>query len=246
MPAKRNSTKPTSKARATKPGSSKKSSTKRSGLACPECGFKAQHAMGLGRHRSSRHGVVSQAANRKRLEEERLASRAAKRKAGKLGGALTCPECGFEAAHAMGLGRHRSSRHGVVSQAAALRETAGSGTSSDRRPASPEGWLTRREAALAGGVHYNTVRLWERAGFLRTKTVGRTTLTHQGDLKKHLSAKAMGGGLPVSGGSGLTPSQVFELNEALARLGTLADGLEELARQIRPRRRRGRPPKRGN
>jgi hypothetical protein len=29
-------------------------------LVCPECGFKAKHPMGLGRHRSSRHGVVSQ------------------------------------------------------------------------------------------------------------------------------------------------------------------------------------------
>jgi hypothetical protein len=29
---------------------------------------------------------------------------------------LTCPECGFKAAHPMGLGRHRSSRHGVASK----------------------------------------------------------------------------------------------------------------------------------
>src|SRR2546423_864337 len=28
-------------------------------LVCPECGFKAAHPMGLGRHRSSRHGVPS-------------------------------------------------------------------------------------------------------------------------------------------------------------------------------------------
>jgi hypothetical protein len=29
-------------------------------LVCPECGFRAKHPMGLGRHRSSRHGVISQ------------------------------------------------------------------------------------------------------------------------------------------------------------------------------------------
>lgn len=29
---------------------------------------------------------------------------------------FTCPECGFRAAHAMGLGRHRTARHGVPSQ----------------------------------------------------------------------------------------------------------------------------------
>ena len=29
---------------------------------------------------------------------------------------LTCPECGFKAAHAMGLGRHRTTKHGVRSK----------------------------------------------------------------------------------------------------------------------------------
>jgi transposase len=32
-------------------------------------------------------------------------------------------------------------------------------------------WLTRREAAARAGVHYNTVRGWERDGRLRTKRV---------------------------------------------------------------------------
>ncbi len=30
--------------------------------------------------------------------------------------ALTCPDCGFVAKHPMGLGRHRTSQHGVPSQ----------------------------------------------------------------------------------------------------------------------------------
>jgi hypothetical protein len=37
--------------------STKRRSTK---FRCPECGFRAAHAMGLGRHRSAKHGVVSQ------------------------------------------------------------------------------------------------------------------------------------------------------------------------------------------
>lgn len=34
---------------------------------------------------------------------------------------FVCPDCGFKAAHAMGLGRHRTSQHGVPSK----RELAG-------------------------------------------------------------------------------------------------------------------------
>lgn len=34
--------------------------SKAKSLRCPECGFKAAHAMGLGRHRSAQHGVISQ------------------------------------------------------------------------------------------------------------------------------------------------------------------------------------------
>jgi hypothetical protein len=36
---------------------------------------------------------------------------------------LTCPECGFKAAHPMGLGRHRSAKHGAVSQRELRRRT---------------------------------------------------------------------------------------------------------------------------
>lgn len=50
----------------------KTNSEKRRGssFVCPECGFRAAHAMGLGRHRSSRHGVRS-----KRQEREATRSR---------------------------------------------------------------------------------------------------------------------------------------------------------------------------
>ena len=41
--------------------SARKTSTSRSSqFRCPECGFRAAHAMGLGRHRTAKHGVLSQ------------------------------------------------------------------------------------------------------------------------------------------------------------------------------------------
>lgn len=43
-------------------------------------------------------------------------------------GALRCPECGFQAAHAMGLGRHRTAIHGALSK----REAAGKSKASTR------------------------------------------------------------------------------------------------------------------
>lgn len=36
--------------------------------------------------------------------------------AGRRTSRFVCPECGFKAAHAMGLGRHRTSQHGVPSK----------------------------------------------------------------------------------------------------------------------------------
>jgi hypothetical protein len=38
----------------------KKRPAGRGGFVCPECGFRAKHAMGLGRHRMAIHGVPSQ------------------------------------------------------------------------------------------------------------------------------------------------------------------------------------------
>jgi hypothetical protein len=43
-----------------------KSGTKRRALTCSDCGFTAAHAMGLGRHRTARHGVLSQRELRER------------------------------------------------------------------------------------------------------------------------------------------------------------------------------------
>jgi hypothetical protein len=54
----------------TKTSAPKRQRKRRSGkLICQECGFKAAHPMGLGRHRSSRHGVASQRELRKQGEQ---------------------------------------------------------------------------------------------------------------------------------------------------------------------------------
>lgn len=50
-------------------------------------------------------------------------------------GRLVCPECGFKAAHAMGLGRHRSSRHGVMSKRQQMRRAVSGASATDGRRA---------------------------------------------------------------------------------------------------------------
>jgi predicted RNA-binding Zn-ribbon protein involved in translation (DUF1610 family) len=56
---------------------------------------------------------------------------------------FVCPTCGFRAAHAMGLGRHRSARHGVLSQRQRTLRSLGAGRAApDVRP------LLKRVAAL--------------------------------------------------------------------------------------------------
>jgi len=47
------------------------------------------------------------------------------------GSKFICPECGFKAAHAMGLGRHRTSRHGVPSKASLAARRVGRSTSTN-------------------------------------------------------------------------------------------------------------------
>jgi uncharacterized C2H2 Zn-finger protein len=55
---------------------------------------------------------------------KRQTTRSRKRSVKRRDGLFVCPRCGFEAAHAAGLGRHRSAIHGVVSK----RQRARSGT----------------------------------------------------------------------------------------------------------------------
>lgn len=56
----------------------------------------------------------------------------------------------------MGLGRHRSARHGVPSRRKQASFSKGQ-------------WVTRTQAAQLAGVHYNTIRLWEGAGKVRSE-----------------------------------------------------------------------------
>jgi hypothetical protein len=142
---------------------------------------------------------------------------------------FVCPECGFQAKHAMGLGRHRSARHGVPSK----REQKLTNPRA-ARPQIPAGWLTRREVASKAGVHYNTVRIWERAGKVRTSQLGNQTLIHEGDFNQLNQNRTV-----FARPSNTPPPEVLEkLDELTDRFHDLADSLELLSRQMRPSRRR--------
>lgn len=157
---------------------------------------------------------------------KRVAKRPARRRASKSpptpGGrskGLRCPDCDFVARHAMGLGRHRSARHGVVSQRQRRRETSG-------------GWLTRREAARRAGVHYNTIRHWEKTGRLRRRNAGgRGTMVSAADVDGLRS-----GGATVAG-RGFDSERILSLER---RFNELLDGLERLVSSARAPR--GRAP----
>lgn len=121
-----------------------------------------------------------------------------------------CPDCDFVAKHAMGLGRHRSTRHGAVSQRQQRRQTAGN-------------WLTRQEASKRAGVHYNTIRQWEQAGLLRTARRPRVrgSLVSADDLGRMLTERAMTGSravLPVGDVSAVLERRFRDLIEGLERV----------------------------
>ena len=137
-----------------------------------------------------------------------------------------CPDCDFVAKHAMGLGRHRSTRHGVVSQRAARRGAQG-------------GWLTREQAAAYAGVHYNTIRHWERSGAVRAQRRPgvRGTLIDTADLNRVLADRS---------GSGAGGADAASLRALEQRFRDLIDGLERLVASVKlpaaPAPKRGRPP----
>ena len=124
---------------------------------------------------------------------------------------VSCPDCDFLAKHPMGLGRHRSTRHGVVSQRQSRRMTTGN-------------WLTRQEASKRAGVHYNTVRQWEQAGLLRkTKRPHvRGALVSADDLARILADRASHTGTPL-------PAALRGDTAAVeAKYQNLVEGLERL------------------
>lgn len=141
-----------------------------------------------------------------------------------------CQDCGFVAKHAMGLGRHRSARHGAVSVRAKRAKA-------EPRRATP-GWLTRQQAAEQAGVHYNTIRLWERGGLIkmRKQEGTRGALLDAADLARVLAER----GAP----SASVGADAASLKALEARFDQLLDGLERLvssARTSSAPRRRGRP-----
>jgi hypothetical protein len=121
----------------------------------------------------------------------------------------------------MGLGRHRSARHGVVS---GRQRRSGAGA-----------WITREQAAREAGVHYNTIRQWEQAGLLRmVKQSGtRGALVSAADLGRIVAERA----------GGARDAEAIAALEA--RFTLLVDGLERALASIRtaPESRR-RAPKR--
>lgn len=130
----------------------------------------------------------------------------------KVAGGLPCPECDFVAKHAMGLGRHRSSRHGVVPKRAALQRP---------KAVAPGGpWVTREQAADRASVHYNTIRHWEKRGLIRTtRRAGiRGVFVHGEDVDR---AAAGGSALGVG-------SRSLSIEELERRYSELIDSLERL------------------
>lgn len=126
-------------------------------------------------------------------------------------GALRCPDCDFVAKHAMGLGRHRSTRHGVVSQRQARRDAEG-------------GWITRKEAARRAGVHYNTIRHWEQSGRVRTSRRGGRSgqLVSASDVAR--------AGAPEGSAAGHDGARIQALEQ---RFDELLTGLERLVATAR-------------
>jgi len=148
-------------------------------------------------------------------------------------GGLKCPDCGFVAKHAMGLGRHRSARHGVVSKRSARQRTAGR-------------WLTRQQAAERADVHYNTIRQWEQAGLIKTqKRPGvRGLLLSADDLERFLVER---GGFEAVASAGVSDAAIRALQDRYDRLITDLEQLLDAAKSARPssdgraKRRPGRP-----
>lgn len=175
----------------------------------------------------------------RRSSPKRAAAKRSKPARASKDAALTCPDCGFVAAHPMGLGRHRSTRHGAVSKRAQRQRSAG------RAPAATPGWISRQEAAQRAGVHYNTVRQWEQAGLLKTtrKTGVRGSLISIEDLQRVLGERATVAGAAVSvGGGGADAAALAALER---KVDALLSGLEQMLASLRSagatRRRPGRP-----
>jgi MerR-like DNA binding protein len=127
---------------------------------------------------------------------------------------LRCPDCDFVAAHPMGLGRHRSARHGILSGRQRRRESSGA-------------WLTRREAARRAGVHYNTIRHWERTGRLRRSKSGSARGAMVSALD--LDGLVRGGGRVASGGA----PDMARIDALERRFNELVAGLERLVASAR-------------
>lgn len=188
---------------------------------------------------------------------------------------IPCPDCDFVAAHIMGLGRHRTVRHGAISKKMARGNTPKLKRVASA-PASTAGggdWLSRQAAAESAGVHYNTIRQWEQSGVIR-RTVRpgvRGSLVSASDLRRVVATRGAGGNgrrraaAPtakivagkVSAGAGKTAAPVrvvptasssvveAQFRTLVAGIDDLIKGLQQLVTTARApggAPRRGRPP----
>lgn len=87
--------------------------------------------------------------------------------------------------------------------------------------------MTRREAARRAGVHYNTIRHWEKTGRLRRRTSGgRGAMVSASDLDG-----LRGGGRGT--GAAFDPQRIVSLER---RFNDLVDGLERLVSRARAKK----------
>ena len=155
-----------------------------------------------------------------RKKTARRSARAPAKKPARRGKRYVCPDCGFVAAHAMGLGRHRSARHGVMSKRQSMQRDTGA-------------WLTRQQAAKRAKVHYNTIRQWERSGLVRSRRQGRAVLIDAQTLSRATGAPA---GVDARAGLDDLERVYVELRAGLKRMLDAADAsLAALAKAKRKR-----------
>jgi len=150
---------------------------------------------------------------KKRTAKKQVPGGARKRRGG-----FPCGDCDFVAKHAMGLGRHRSTRHGVTSKRAQQRRTSGA-------------WLTREEAAARAGVHYNTIRQWENSGRLRAlKRPGQRGMVVSARELDHFLFDRSGSGGTAAAANGVDAAALASLER---RFQDLVVGLERLIATVK-------------
>lgn len=99
-----------------------------------------------------------------------------------------------------------------------------------------DGYVSRDEAAKLAGVHFNTIRLWEKTGRLTPRRVQRGSRTYVRVSLKELNEIVEDRGDKASQLPGGTHDQVTELRERVARLEAEKDSLTTRLEELRSER----------